>query len=180
MDVSAPPASEGEEGGTVSDRPAANPKRIRLDAWLPQDVPAHDFRHPGPADIPALGWLMWDAYRGTPDEEDTGGGVASATEEIRLTFTGTHGIFLPTASFVADDRTGPVGAALVTLWNNVPLLAYVFTAPSHTGQGLGRRLIEAVMHALAEQGHPLLSLAVTEHNIRARRLYESIGFTRHL
>jgi ribosomal protein S18 acetylase RimI-like enzyme len=32
------------------------------------------------------------------------------------------------------------------------------------------------MHALAGQGHELLSLAVTEDNVRARRLYESIGF----
>lgn len=163
----------------MTDRPAAATKRFRLDVRLPREVPAHDFRHPAEADIPALGRLMWDAYRGTPDEEDTGGSVASATEEIRLAFTGTHGPFLPTASFVADDEARPVAAALVTVWKEVPLLAYVFTAPSHTGRGLGRALIEATMHALGEQGHPLLSLAVTEHNSRARRLYESLGFTPH-
>jgi GNAT superfamily N-acetyltransferase len=44
------------------------------------------------------------------------------------------------------------GAAASTVWKEEPLLAYVFTASSHTGQGLGRRLIEAVMHALGEQG----------------------------
>ncbi|MFG2074030.1 GNAT family N-acetyltransferase [Nonomuraea maritima] len=155
------------------------PKRFRLDVRLPQAVPAHDFRHPVEADIPALGQLMWDAYRGTPDEEDAGGSVAEATEEIRLTFTGEHGPFLPTASFVADDGAQPVGAALVTVWKDVPLLAYVFTAPSHAGRGLGRRLIEAAMHALGEQGYPLLSLAATEDNVRARRLYASLGFTPH-
>ncbi|MET7334734.1 GNAT family N-acetyltransferase [Nonomuraea sp. NPDC005650] len=74
---------------------------------------------------------------------------------------------------------GRLSGNLTTLWKEEPLLAYVFTAPSHTGQGLGRRLIEASMHAVGEQGHPTLSLAVTEHNVRARRLYESLGFTPH-
>jgi ribosomal protein S18 acetylase RimI-like enzyme len=35
------------------------------------------------------------------------------------------------------------------------------------------------MGALAEQGHVQLSLAVTEQNVRARRLYESLGFVAH-
>jgi GNAT superfamily N-acetyltransferase len=162
----------------MTDPPMA-PKRLRLDVRLPQAVPAHDFRHPADADVPGLGRLMWDAYRGTPDEQDVGDGVASATEEIRLTFTGAYGAFLSTASFVADHEARPVAAALVTVWAEVPLLAFVFAAPSHAGRGLGRRLIEAAMHALGEQGHPLLSLAVTEDNVRARRLYASMGFTPH-
>ena len=159
------------------------PKRFRLDVRLPRPVPlsrpAHDFRHPVAGDIADLGALMWDAYRGTPDEPDAGDGVGSATEEVRLTLGGTYGDFLPTASFVADDDGRPVAAALVTLGKGDPLLAFVFTAPSHGGQGLGRRLIEAVMHALGAQGHSLLSLAVTGDNVVARRLYESMGFTPH-
>lgn len=162
----------------MSDLPA-RPRRFRLDVRLPQDVPAHDFRHPAEADIPALGRLMWDAYRGTPDEQDTRGSAVAATEEIRLAFAGEHGAFLPAASFVADDDDRPVAAALVTAWKGEPLLAYVFTAPDHAGRGLARRLIEAAMHALGELGHPTLSLAVTEHNVRARRLYDSMGFTPH-
>jgi hypothetical protein len=106
----------------MTDLPA-RPKRLRLDIRLPQSVPAHDFRHPVEADIPSLGRLMWDAYRGTPDEQDTGGSVASATEEIHLSFTGEYGAFLPTASFVADGGAHPVAAALVTVWKKEPLLA---------------------------------------------------------
>ena len=162
----------------MADIPAL-PKRFRLDVRLPQAVPAHGFRHPVDAEIPALGRLMWDAYRGTPDEKDVGDSVASATEEVRLTFSGAYGTFLPAASFVADDGSRPVAAALVTALEAVPLLAFVFTAPSHVSRGLGRRLIEGVMHALGKQGCPTLVLAVTEDNIRARRLYESMGFTPH-
>jgi GNAT superfamily N-acetyltransferase len=159
--------------------PSVEPKRFRLDVSLPRPVPAHDFRHPESGDIPALGALMWDAYRGTPDERDTGDGVGSATEEVRLTLGGAYGDFVPAASFVADEDGRPVAAALVTMGKGDPLLAFVFTAPSHTGQGLGRRLTEAAMHALGAQGHSLLSLAVTEDNVRARRLYGSMGFVPH-
>ncbi|MBO2460650.1 GNAT family N-acetyltransferase [Actinomadura violacea] len=49
-------------------------------------------------------------------------------------------------------------------------------ARSHVGRGFGRTLIEAVMHALALQGHDTLTLAVTRRNHRARHLYQSLGF----
>ncbi|MCO5998887.1 GNAT family N-acetyltransferase [Actinoallomurus rhizosphaericola] len=156
----------------------AEPRRYRLDAMLSRPpVPADEsFRTPTRADLPLLGALMWDAYRGTPDERDAGDGVASATEEIRLTFDGEHGPFVPEASFVAEEDGRLVAAALVTVWRGTPLLAFVFTASSHTGRGLARRLIRAAMGALAELGYDRLSLAVTEDNARARTLYESMGF----
>ena len=154
------------------------PTRHRLDALLSgSPVPVPDsFRTPVREDIPLLGALMWDAYRGTPDERDAGDGPASATEEVRLAFDGEYGPLLPEASFVAEEGGRAVAAALVTAWKDVPLLAFVFTAPSHTGRGLARRLIQATMGALAEQGYDRLSLAVTEANTRARALYESMGF----
>lgn len=163
-------------------KPVPEPRRFRLDAAL-NVLPAlddHGFRNPAPDDVPALGELMWHAYRGTPDQDDAGPDTAAAIKEIGLTFEGDHGRFLPSASFVADDGEGrPVAASLVTLWQGVPLLAYVFTSPSHLGQGLARRLVTASMHALAAEGHELLSLAVTEDNVRARRLYEAMGFAPH-
>jgi GNAT superfamily N-acetyltransferase len=155
-------------------------RRFRLDIALPRATqPLHDFRHPDESDISALGALMWDAYRGTPDEVDAGDGVETATYEVRLAFEGEHGPFQHKASFVAEHEGRLVAAALVTLWTGEPLLAYLFTAPEHTGHGVGRRLVEAVMRALTEQGHSRLSLAVTEHNTRARRLYDSLGFVPH-
>ena len=176
-DVSGDSIPEPQKGGY--DQYSGGSQAVPSQRALPQAVPAHDFRHPADGEIPALGRLRWDAYQETPDEADVGDSVTSATEEVRLTFTGAYGTFLPAASFVASDGGRPVAAALVTLLEESPLLAFVFTAPSHVGQGLGRRLIEAAMHALGEQGYPMLSLAVTEDNVRARRLYESIGFTPH-
>lgn len=118
---------------------------------------------------------MWDAYRGTPDEADAGDGVATATHEIQVLFNGEHGPFLPAASYLAEGA----GAALVTEWKGVPLLAYVFTAPTHTSQGIARSLIKASMWALTEMGYERLSLAVTKRNTRAHHLYTSLGFHPH-
>lgn len=127
------------------------------------------------ADTAALAAPMWDAYRDSPDVDDVGD-LPGAAREVQLTLDGEYGTFLRDASFVAEHEGRPVAGALVTLYKDIPLLAFVFVAQSHTGHGLGRALIQAVMHALAEQGHDTLTLAVTRRNHRARRLYEHMGF----
>ncbi|MGI5419921.1 GNAT family N-acetyltransferase [Actinomadura luteofluorescens] len=150
--------------------------RSRLEVALgAPPPPPPGFRAFTSADVPALAALMWDAYRGTPDEADVGD-VQGAVREIHLTMAGEYGTFLPEASFVAEYEGRPVGGALVTLYRDVPLLAFLFTAPAHAGRGLGQGLVQAVMHALAAQGHDTLTLAVTRRNRRARRLYDRLGF----
>ncbi|TDC98120.1 GNAT family N-acetyltransferase [Actinomadura sp. 7K507] len=152
------------------------PVRSRLQAALHAPAPPPPgFRLFTGDDVPALAALMWDAYRGTPDETDVEG-PGGAAREVRLTLDGEYGAFLPAASFVADRDERPVAGALVTLYKDLPLLAFLFVSPSHAGQGLGRGLIQAVMHALAEQGHDTLTLAVTRRNRRARHLYDRLGF----
>ncbi|NVI93103.1 GNAT family N-acetyltransferase [Actinomadura sp. BRA 177] len=151
------------------------PVRSRLQAPLgAAPPPPRGLRPFTDADVPALAAAMWAAYRGTPDEADVGD-LPGAAREIQLTLNGEYGTFLREASFVADHEDRPIGAALVTLYRDDPLLAFLFTAPSHAGQGLGRALIQATMHALAPH-HATLSLAVTRRNRRARRLYDHLGF----
>ncbi|MGP4022144.1 GNAT family N-acetyltransferase [Actinomadura sp. 3N407] len=152
------------------------PVRSRLQAPLhAAPPPPRGFRLFTGDDIPALATLMWDAYRGTPDEADVGD-REGAVREIQLTLDGEYGTFLREASFVADHEGRPVAGALVTLYKDLPLLAFLFVSPSHGGRGLGRGLIQAVMYTLAEQGHDTLSLAVTRRNRRARHLYDRLGF----
>lgn len=166
-----PPTLEIMTSGTFG-----APVRSRLQAPLVATPPPPPGLRPfAAADVPALAAAMWAAYRGTPDEADVGD-LPGAAREIQLTLDGEYGTFLQEASFVADHEDRPVGAALVTLYRDEPLLAFLFTDPSHAGHGLGRGLIRAAMHALAEQGHTSLSLAVTRRNRRARRLYDSLGF----
>jgi GNAT superfamily N-acetyltransferase len=151
------------------------PVRSRLQTALrATPPPPRGLRPFNDADVPALAAAMWAAYRGTPDEADVGD-LPGAAREIQLTLNGEYGTFLREASFVADHEGRPIGAALVTLYKAEPLLAFLFTAPSHAGRGLGRALVQAAMHALAPD-HATLSLAVTRRNRRARRLYDQLGF----
>jgi ribosomal protein S18 acetylase RimI-like enzyme len=48
--------------------------------------------------------------------------------------------------------------------------------PGYQGHGLGRRLMEASMHALRVRNYKSVSLTVTSGNERAVRLYEKLGF----
>jgi len=55
-------------------------------------------------------------------------------------------------------------------------ISAVCTDPQHRGRGLGTRLVRAVAAGIRERGEtPFLHAAA--HNVRAIRLYESIGFT---
>lgn len=51
-------------------------------------------------------------------------------------------------------------------------------APSMTGQGIGRRLVEAVIEAARREGRHRVVLSVLDSNTTARRLYERLGFRR--
>lgn len=162
---------------TTSDQ---SPRR-RLRVELPQPVPppAARLRTATWQDIPALGALMFAAYQDTPDAADAGDTVADATHEISMVFAAEHGQMLPEASFIASDQTNrPIAATLVTIWKGEPLLAYVFTAPQHRGQGLATTVITATMHTLGRHGHPALNLAVTDANTPAASLYNHLGFQR--
>jgi GNAT superfamily N-acetyltransferase len=70
---------------------------------------------------------------------------------------------------VAERDGRPVGfAAVAGDW-----LEHLYVAPEAIGTGVGRRLLDAVTAA-----HPGgLSLYVFARNARARRFYESAGFT---
>jgi ribosomal protein S18 acetylase RimI-like enzyme len=56
-------------------------------------------------------------------------------------------------------------------------LAELYIAPARRGQGLGRRLMEAVLRAARERGADTMDIGVDEPDTAARRLYESLGFS---
>ena len=53
----------------------------------------------------------------------------------------------------------------------------VFVLERHRGRGIGRALVLAAEAAAARRGCAKVTLEVQEHNRRARRLYESVGFS---
>ncbi len=137
-----------------------------LEGWVP--------RVASPADAVALGVLMDRSFRGTIDDE--GETVEQFTGEMKETMRGKYGAFIREASFVVPGPEGLVAASLVTIWNELPLLAFSATDPAFQSRGLGELLIRLSMNRMAELGYRELNLGVTEGNRSAQRLYSKLGF----
>lgn len=100
------------------------------------------------------------------------------------------GLWEPRQGGVIADRGGvPIGAAwLRTFTAEDPGTGFVADAypevaiavePDHSGGGVGRRLLQAVLDQAQADGHPGVSLCVEDGNHRAQGLYEKTGF-RHV
>lgn len=132
-------------------------------------------RPPAPDDLEELAGLMLDAYRGTIDA-DGDETLEVARDEVAGYFAGRSGAPHLEHSRVAIDDGRIVSAVLVSEFEGTPLIAYVFTAADHKGQGLGDALTRAAMRSLADAGRERVHLWVTAGNAAAERIYERLGF----
>ncbi|MDH4442071.1 MAG: GNAT family N-acetyltransferase [Rhizobium sp.] len=82
------------------------------------------------------------------------------------------------ALFLARDEMGhALGcAALVDLGDGTAELKRMIVDPAHAGQGVGRRLLTAILQSARARGYRSVLLEVGIRNVEARRLYESAGF----
>ena len=147
---------------------------MRLDLTATPPAPTRPFATVDGWTADALAPLLLAAYRGSVDDEDED--LEGATGEVERTLTGVYGPLLTEASFVAADGDLPVGAVLVTLWEERPLVAHVVVDPAVKRTGLGTQLMNAAANALAADGQTQLDLFVTEANEPAVRLYRTLGF----
>ncbi len=131
-------------------------------------------RAPTAADAPALARLLHVAYRGTLDDE--GETLADTETIVGQLFGGVFGTLLGSVSEVIEAPPALLAATLVTLWQGLPLVAFVVTAPEHRRQGLARAGLTRAIDRLAAADEPVLRLVVTEGNRPAEALYESLGF----
>jgi ribosomal protein S18 acetylase RimI-like enzyme len=89
------------------------------------------------------------------------------------------GQFQPEASFVLrPPRASHIAGVILTsrVSEGVGHTTQICAMPGYQGRGLGRRLMEASMHALRVRGFNCVSLTVTSGNARAVHLYERLGF----
>jgi ribosomal protein S18 acetylase RimI-like enzyme len=88
-----------------------------------------------------------------------------------------------TLIFLAFDAARAVGVAVCfrgfSTFYARPLINIhdLAVVAEYRGQGIGRRLLEAVAARAGETGCCKLTLEVRENNHRARRMYEAAGFT---
>jgi GNAT superfamily N-acetyltransferase len=131
-------------------------------------------RCPTTADELQLAALMYHAYQGTVDYE--GEDEAAALEEVRRTFAGQYGPFLWSASRVLEYEAMIASAALLTLYEGKPFVAFSMTRPEFKRRGLARACLQSAVNQLLLEGHQELRLAATLANNAAMSLYEKIGF----
>ncbi len=134
-----------------------------------------------PADAPRYRALMLDAYARHPDAFTSSArertGLPLSWWEARLAADATHELVV--AAVAGDELAGVAGLAFdsrekarhkATLFGMyVPLI--------RCGQGLGRRLVDAVLdEARARPEIGLVQLTVTQGNAAAQALYAACGF----
>lgn len=127
-----------------------------------------------PEHLDELAACMYDSYLNSTDYE--GETPEQTREELANVFSGKYGTWLQQASFVLRRRGRMAGAIVCSLFEQQPLITYVFTLPAYRGQGFARRLIESAIQALRALDYDKLNLFVRLDNESARRVYESLGF----
>lgn len=154
--------------------------RMRMEAAA-RKVPLPDgvrLQPPEEGEVLGLTSFLMAVYEGHMEQQF---GLHSGPEEewrgyVAALFKGDSGQYMPDASFVSLDEGHVMGAALITHWMGMPLVAELGVAPERRGRGLGRALLQAAMNRLAERGESTLALYVTVGNESAISLYRSMGF----
>lgn len=121
-----------------------------------------------------LSRLMLAAYRGGVDDE--GETEADALAIVRNTFDGRVGPFLPHCSYARWRGATMIAAAVVTVFEGMPMIAFCATDPAHQRQGHGEAVIIAAIAGLEEAGWAKVQLFVNPLNEGAIRLYRRLGF----
>lgn len=123
-----------------------------------------------------IGELLFEAYRGTVDDE--GETREDARLEAQGTLDGRYGTVLWPCCFVVVREGRALSASIVTRPepDQAPLLAFSFSHPAYQRRGLAASLIKSSLNALHQAGHHELRLVVTAANEPALQLYRKIGF----
>lgn len=82
----------------------------------------------------------------------------------------------PTASYVIEDRSGPVAIGLVARRDHRSRLAAFAVVPRVRGTGIARPALARLLEESRKRGDRTMELEVFEHNLPAVRLYSGFGF----
>ena len=125
------------------------------------------------ADAETVGRLLHDF---NTEFDDITPGPAALAERVReLIAAGEARILLV--------GRGPDGLAVLrfrpSIWTKglECYLAELYVVPDERGHGLGRALMEAAIELARSEGADYMDLGTGEHDVAARALYESLGFT---
>lgn len=86
--------------------------------------------------------------------------------------------FVPGATWLALGPAGPVGTVQGLRDGSTGLIQNVGIIPQARNKGLGRLLLNNVIHGYSSSGIATVQLEVTANNTPAMTLYETMGFKR--
>jgi GNAT superfamily N-acetyltransferase len=81
----------------------------------------------------------------------------------------------PKAAFIARVDNRAAGVGFCALHGTIAMLHALEVLPGVRRKGVGRLMVTGIAHWAQTQGAPTLALAVTEGNVAARALYETLG-----
>ncbi|MFD9894954.1 GNAT family N-acetyltransferase [Amycolatopsis sp. NPDC059027] len=123
------------------------------------------------ADVPVLRDLRLRSLADTPENL----GDLVAVEAARPDAEWVHSL-RERAWFAGFDGETPIALVCGSPDPSEWLLFSMWVAPSARGNGLAARLVAEVRAAAEDDGAQALVLQVFEDNLRARRIYERLGF----
>lgn len=84
----------------------------------------------------------------------------------------------PTTSFVHQDAAGRIdGAILAGHDGRRGYIYHTAVSPEHQHQGIGTRLVNAALHALANEGIVKVALVVFSRNAAGNAFWQRLGFS---
>ena len=135
----------------------------------------HNVRVATRDDADAIGRLLYAFNR---EFDEPAPAPSALADRMRLLLDGGDTVVL----LAGDGLAGPAGLAVLrfraAIWSTglECYLAELYVTPDRRGQGLGRALMEAVLHEARGLGADTMDIGVDEPDVAARRLYESLGF----
>lgn len=136
------------------------------------------WRHPTPADKQILAELMLASYYGTIDYD--GETIEDALKEVESYYSGSSNQSWLRYSWLAFVENELAGACLVGFWQerDVPLIAYMMTAPRWKGRHLATTALLRSLQDLAGKKYPEVRAVITEGNEPSEKIFTRIGFKR--
>ena len=143
---------------------------------MTNDVLAHSIKlRPGlPSDIEPCARIVFNAFSGIAAQHNFPPDIPSIDVSGELmTMLLTHPNFF---SVVAELEGKIVGSNFLDERSPVAGVGPITVEPSIQNRGLGRRLMEAVLHRASEKAHPGVRLLQSAYHGRSLALYSTLGF----
>ena len=145
---------------------------------IPDSLAEVTWRNPSEGDQQILADLMFASYFGTIDYD--GETIEDALKEIESYYSGLSNPLWLRYSWLVFFENELVCACLVGFWQkrNVPLIAYLMTAPHWKGKRLATAALLRSLQTLAENEYTEVHAVITEGNEPSEKIITRIGFKR--